>query len=166
MNVTRAAIVGAVLTLAGLGAGCASSGAVPRPFPSPRGSPGPIGSIDGHALATTALGLQGVPYRAGGTDPSGFDCSGLVQYVFAQHAIGMPRIVRDQFEAGRGVDARDLRPGDLVFFVTSGGDVSHVGIAIGGERFVHAPNARGAVRVESLEASYWRDRYAGARRVE
>jgi cell wall-associated NlpC family hydrolase len=74
--------------------------------------------------------------------------------------------VKDQFEEGREVDADDLRPGDLVFFRTDGRRVSHVGIAIGGDRFVHAPNSRGVVRVESLGSDYWSQHYVGARRIE
>jgi len=107
-----------------------------------------------------------VPYRPGGSDPSGFDCSGLVQYVFAQHGRRLGRIVRQQFAEGESIDAGNVRPGDLVFFVTDGRHVSHVGIAIGGDRFVHAPNARGVVRVESLGSDYWSRHFAGARRVE
>jgi cell wall-associated NlpC family hydrolase len=152
-------------------AGCASSGAVPRPFPTPGGTPpaapGPFprAAGDGYAIAGTALALQGIPYRSGGEDPSGFDCSGLVQYVLQQHHIAYPRVVRDQYEAGRPIAGDDIQPGDLLFFVTEGRDVSHVGIAIGGDQFVHAPNARGVVRVESLGARYWRDRFVGARRA-
>ena len=64
--------------------------------------------------------------------------------------MALPRLVQDQFDAGRKVALNNLRPGDLVFFVTEGARSSHVGIAIGGDRFVHAPNARGVVRVDSL----------------
>ncbi len=122
--------------------------------------------MDGYAIATAAMVLQGTPYRLGGTDPSGFDCSGLVQYVLGRMGIAWPRVVRDQWEAGHPIDASAIAPGDLVFFVTEGGDVSHVGIAIGGDRFVHAPNSRGVVRVETLGSDYWGRRFAGARRVE
>ena len=73
----------------------------------------------------------------------------------------MPRLFRS-----RPIDATAIAPGDLVFFVTEGGDVSHVGIAIGGDRFVHAPNSRGVVRVETLGSDYWSQRFVGARRVE
>jgi cell wall-associated NlpC family hydrolase len=153
-----------------LATGCASAGGGgrPRPFPSPARPDSaegvPVGTADGASIATTALSYQGVPYRPGGSDPAGFDCSGLVQFVLARHGISWPRIVRDQYDAGREVDADDLRPGDLLFFATDSRDVSHVGIAVGGDRFVHAPNARGVVRMESLSSSYWFDRYVGARR--
>lgn len=120
-------------------------------------------SLISSALITTALGLQGVPYRLGGADLTGFDCSGFVQYVLRQHAIDMPRTVVEQF--GVGQQAGGVEAGDLVFFQTIGTRASHVGIAIDGESFVHAPNSRGAVRVERLDSPYWSSRFLGARRV-
>jgi cell wall-associated NlpC family hydrolase len=107
-----------------------------------------------------------MPYRNGGSQPSdGFDCSGLVQWVFAQHGTVLPRDVRQQFDAGRKIDADEVKPGDLVFFKTVSKGASHVGIAIGGDEFVHAPNSRGVVRVESLSNTYWSKRWVGARRI-
>lgn len=145
-------------------AGCATT---PVARPLPPAAPSIVGTqLDGFAVATTALALQGVPYRLGGTDLSGFDCSGLVQYVFSRYGRRLSRVVTQQYDEGRRVGEDDLRPGDLVFFVTSGRRVSHVGIAIGGDRFVHAPNSRGVVRVESLGSEYWSRHYAGARRME
>jgi cell wall-associated NlpC family hydrolase len=117
------------------------------------------------ALAS-ALGFRGVPYRLGGSDPSGFDCSGLVQYVFAQHGIAMPRDVRRQFQVGYEIDTEDVRPGDLLFFKTASTGASHVAIAIDSGSFVHAPNSRGVVRVERLSTPYWSKRLLGARRIE
>jgi cell wall-associated NlpC family hydrolase len=113
----------------------------------------------------TALGLRGVPYHNGGSDPSGFDCSGFVWYVFARHGIAVPRTVAAQFQSGTPVRATDLRPGDLVFFETAGVTASHVGMVISGDAFVHAPSTRGEVRVEHLAAPYWSSRFAGARRL-
>ena len=123
------------------------------------------GSADGYALSGTALSLRGAPYREGGIDPSGFDCSGFVRYVYEQHGVAVPRQVRDQFRIGKIVDREDLEPGDLVFFSTIAPGASHVGIVIGGDQFVHAPSERGVVRVESLSAQYWASRYIGAKRV-
>jgi len=118
------------------------------------------------AVVATALMLRGTPYHKGGSEPSqGFDCSGLVQWVFAQHGSALPRDVKQQFVAGRKIDAQHLRPGDLVFFHTVSEGPSHVGIAIGGDAFVHAPATRGVVRVERLSNSYWSKRWIGARRV-
>jgi cell wall-associated NlpC family hydrolase len=119
----------------------------------------------GATIIQTALGFLGVPYRNGGTDPSGFDCSGLVQWVFARHGTALPREVRDQFSVGRTIDLDDVRPGDLIFFETVSRGASHVGMVIGEGRFVHAPNSSGVVRVEPYTANYWMRRFVGVRRV-
>jgi cell wall-associated NlpC family hydrolase len=116
-------------------------------------------------VTRTALDLRGTPYRNGGADPSGFDCSGFVQYVFAQHGIFMPRKVSDQVKAGKDVTPAQLEAGDLVFFTTVAPGASHVGIALGGDEFVHAPSSTGQVRVERMSAAYWASRFVGARRV-
>jgi hypothetical protein len=168
-------LAGGVLALT-LASACASSGVAPRPFPTPPSSaerpavPTPLpvpGAVpqEGYAIARTALSLRGIPYRLGGTDIRGFDCSGLVQYVFALHGLGMPRVVRDQVRLGAPVPLDALEPGDLVFFETEGDQVSHVGIAIGGEQFVHAPNSRGVVRTSRLTSGYWAERAVTARRL-
>jgi cell wall-associated NlpC family hydrolase len=167
-------LVGAV-ALAILGAGCASTGAVPRPFPTTSRPPAadsagtpavaPSLPIDSYALVGTALDLRGVRYRNGGSDPRGFDCSGFTQYVFAQHGVTLPRSVRDQFDRGRPVRPEDVREGDLLFFETEGWGASHVAIAVGGDSFVHAPSTSGVVRVEHVGTRYWSDRFVGARRV-
>lgn len=149
--------------------GCASTGAVPSPFPTPsRGAGAPdTGAVAGAGVAVTALAYRGVPYRSGGTEPErGFDCSGLVWFVFAQHGISMPRTVAAQYRAGREVEATEVRAGDLVFFNASRGTPTHVGIAVGPGQFVHAPSARGDVRVERLEEGYWAGRLSGVRRIE
>jgi len=119
----------------------------------------------GTGVVMTALAQQGVPYRWAGTDPSGFDCSGLVQYAFAQHGVALPRETVDQYTVGEPVALDALVPGDLVFFQTSRRGPSHVGIAIGNNQFVHAPSAGGVVRVERLTMIYWARRVLGARRV-
>jgi cell wall-associated NlpC family hydrolase len=163
---------------------CATTGGTPRPFPSPAPpvmapvtpaaavpAPPPMAARAprapdlGYGIAGTALNLRGTPYRNGGADPAGFDCSGLVKYVFAQNGIQVPRTVGDQFHAGSAVDAQRLEPGDLVFFTTVAPGASHVGIAIGGDEFVHAPSMSGEVRVERLSGPYWSTRFVGARRV-
>ncbi len=110
----------------------------------------------------------GVDYRAGGqSHATGFDCSGLVAHVFKQaYGIRLPHNARAQSEAGAPVDLVDLQAGDLVFYDTLKRPYSHVGIYIGEGKFVHAPKTGARVRVESIRASYWAQRYNGARRIE
>ncbi len=167
--------VAVLLLLTAALAGCASTGATPAPFPRPGVSgrapapaapdaPGAVGT-SGYVVTGTALGLRGTRYRDGGGDPSGFDCSGFVWYVFGQHGIALPRTVSEQYQAGIAVSVDRLEPGDLVFFSTVKPGASHVGIALGGDEFVHAPSGHGEVRVERLSSSYWSSRVVGARRV-
>jgi cell wall-associated NlpC family hydrolase len=168
----------ALVLIAALSTACASTGAVPRPFPSPdrTAAPAPAASaapdaaarsrpFDEYALVGTALSLRGVPYRNGGSDPTGFDCSGFTQYVFGQHGVQLPREVREQFSAGTRIDPPDVQPGDLLFFSIGGGSATHVGIAIGSDEFIHAPSSTGVVRVERVGSSYWAPRFVGARRI-
>lgn len=174
--------VGVLVLAAVVATGCASSGAVPKPFPGaqvPPGQPGTqppeappgiaepsLSTAPGTLALATALELRGAPYRNGGSDPNGFDCSGLVQWVFAKNGRALPREVREQYHVGREVEADDVRPGDLLFFDTGTRPASHVGIAIDRESFVHAPSSNGVVRVERYTSTYWSRRYVGARRVE
>jgi cell wall-associated NlpC family hydrolase len=134
--------------------------------PSPEPPATPAG--DAYAISGTALSLRGAPYRTGGSDPSGFDCSGFVWYVFDRHGIHVPRTVAEQFQTGAHVDNADVRAGDLLFFDTigRGAHASHVAISIGGDEFVHAPSTKGEVRVERLGSSYWGPRFLEARRVQ
>jgi len=139
---------------------------MPGSTPAPTSSASPATArFDGYALVGTALSFRGVPYRNGGSDPQGFDCSGFTQYVFAQYGVALPREVREQFEKGRAVMPDEVAPGDLIFFSTVAPGPTHVGIAIGGDAFVHAPSSTGVVRVERLGSSYWAPRYVGARRL-
>lgn len=180
MKICAAALASFALALSAIG--CASAtGAVPKPFPmagsatarphatSADGLPGspvlPEPLLETSGVVGTALQLRGAPYRNGGGDPLGFDCSGFTQYVFAQHHIALPRDVETQYRVGTGVQLGDIAPGDLLFFSTIARGPSHVAIAIGQDEFVHAPSSNGVVRVEHLSASYWAQRYLGARRI-
>jgi cell wall-associated NlpC family hydrolase len=127
--------------------------------------PSSAGDVTGSAIARTAETLLGSPYREGGALPGGFDCSGLVNYVFARHGIAVPRDVSHLASAGVPVDRGDIAPGDLVFFAINGSGPTHVGIAIGDGRFVHAPKSGDVVRVESMSAGYWTSRFVAARRL-
>ncbi|HEX5056024.1 MAG TPA: C40 family peptidase [Gammaproteobacteria bacterium] len=114
-------------------------------------------------LVSVALSQRGVPYVFGGTSPqTGFDCSGFVQYSYQQLGLQIPRNSYDQYKMSTPVYLNRLQPGDLVFFRTSSVFVSHVGIYIGGNRFVHAPGEGRPVSTDSLDSTYWRQRLVGA----
>ncbi len=118
-------------------------------------------------LLLQALGLVGLPYKYGGNSPNtGFDCSGLVHYVFG-HAAGLalPRSAEEISRVGNQVPPDELEPGDLVFFDTLQRPFSHVGIYLGEQRFIHAPSQGGQVEVVSMADRYWQRRYNGGRRI-
>ncbi len=116
-------------------------------------------------IVKTAHTFVGVPYRWGGTTVrQGFDCSGLTMAVFKLNGLNLPRTSRQQFGKGYNVSRDKLTKGDLVFFDTAGrGGVSHVGIYIGGNKFIHAPRTGKTVRLSSLSSPYYDKRYCGAR---
>ncbi len=160
-----------VAAIAALATACASRGATPRPFPTPGERPpearpaGPPATVSAPGVVRTALDLLGTPYRNGGADPSGFDCSGYIAYVFASEGISLPRTVTDLYRATAPVRDADVAPGDLLFFTTVARGPSHVALALGDGAFVHAPSSQGVVRIEHLDERYWRTRFLGARRV-
>jgi cell wall-associated NlpC family hydrolase len=124
-------------------------------------------SVGQEDISVTAIGLIGIPYRWGGNNPDGgFDCSGLIHYVFAStRGKKIPRTTAEMPKVSSLVEDAPLAPGDLVFFNTLGSPYSHVGIYVGKGRFVHAPNAGGTVRLEQLQTPYWSNRFTEARRV-
>ena len=133
-----------------------SAGIAPSPVPAPVGSPG----IGHPQAASIALRYLGVPYVYGGASPSGFDCSGLVMYVYAQLGISLPHYTVAQWSATTHISLSQAQPGDLVFFDGLG----HVGIYLGGGQFVHAPHTGTVVQVSSL-SGYWASALVGVGRV-
>ena len=115
-----------------------------------------------------AMTLLGVPYKRGGSSSdTGFDCSGFVRHIY-ETSVGrlLPRRADEQAKTTEKIDRSELNPGDLVFFNTMRRTFSHVGIYIGDGKFIHAPSAGKAVRVDDLRAAYWTKRFTGARRVQ
>ncbi len=141
----------------------------PEPADAPvAGMPqGDLSSLSlGLAAATLANEQIGKPYGFGGSGPERFDCSGLVQWVYGNLGVSLPRISRSQASIGREVNSRETRPGDLLFFALKGGSIDHVGIYTGNGKFVHAPRFGRPVSTDSLNNSWWRRRLRTVRRVE
>ena len=162
--------IGAALTFSlGVGKTPWRSGAPPPPPPPPT----PPATITGNAadVVRSALDVLGTPYVWGGTAANGFDCSGLVQWAYAQHGIQLPRISRDQARSGSEVPPalEALRPGDVLLFAAQpGGGVTHVGMYVGEQKFIHSANE--GVKLSRLEAqdpdgAWWVARWVGARRI-
>jgi hypothetical protein len=150
---------------AGLGL-CALSARADEARPEPEAAVS-LGSA-GQQAVLHALSLLGVRYKLGGNAPeTGLDCSGLVRFVFNEVAgLSLPRRSADMSQAGQAIaDPADLKPGDLVFFRNVGKLISHVGIYIGDNAFVHAASHRHAVRVDRIDEAHWRTRFVTARRV-
>jgi cell wall-associated NlpC family hydrolase len=125
-------------------------------------------SVRSNEVLMRAIGLVGTPYRYGGNTPeAGFDCSGLVGFVFRDAAgLALPRSTRELIDIpAREVKRDELQPGDLVYFNPAGGRVSHIGIYVGEGRFVHAPSRGGTVRLDALGSDYWNRHFVGAKRV-
>ena len=118
---------------------------------------------NGNNIIDTAVQFLGTPYKWGGTSTSGFDCSGLTQYVYSQNGVSIPRTAQEQYNKGTAVDMSNLQAGDLVFFNGYKGKsgVGHVGIYIGNGQYIHAPKSGDVVKISNLNS---RSDYVGARR--
>ena len=139
-ELTRRLLPALALAAVALAAGCATA---PR-------EPSPSGVDPGRAVAAIAEGLLGTPYRFGGSNDSGFDCSGLAVYAYERVGIDIPRTAVEQEHAAQPVPVRHLLPGDLLFFRIRSRRVDHVGIYVGGGRFVHAPRSGALVSYARL----------------
>jgi cell wall-associated NlpC family hydrolase len=135
------------------------------PTPPAREAPRSTGDVTANVVEL-ALESIGTPYRWGGTDDNGFDCSGLIQFAYGEYGIDLPRVSSQQLQTGAAVDTEPslLEPGDILGFSQSGdGGASHVGLYVGDERFIHSSSS--GVRVSTLRDPYWRLRLVAARRV-
>ena len=165
----RAGLVVALLVLAGCGGGeavrrpaAASRIVLPSEWPTVE----PSDPASANAVLMRALSLVGTPYRYGGNTPdTGFDCSGLVGYVYRDMLDrALPRSSAELARLGPAVAPRAIAAGDLVVFGPAG-SVNHVGIYVGEGRFVHAPSSGGTVRLDRIDGPYWRDHFQGGRRI-
>ena len=135
------------------------------PAPTPVPAPVPVNSTGGQAVVDTAMQFLGVPYVWGGTSPSGFDCSGLCYYVYQQLGYSINRVAHSIYTgSGTSVGRDQLAPGDIICFGNTG-YVWHVGIYVGNNQFIHAPNTGAVVRVESLSGTYATNFVCGKRIV-
>jgi peptidoglycan endopeptidase LytE len=122
-------------------------------------------AVLGERIAEFSKQFDGYPYVWAGTSPSGFDCSGLVYFVYLHFGMNLGESSYTQFDEGTHVAESDLQPGDLVFFDTDGGGASHVGIYLGNGNFISAQTPQSGVQIASLYNSYWSNHYVGASRI-
>lgn len=160
-----------VLGLIVLGsAGCASQPSRVSPDPAEQPLPLPLETLPqapnavGVRIAQLARGQLGAPYRYGGATPEGFDCSGLVRFVYQQAGLAAPRTAAAQQLASRPIPLDTLQPGDLVFYRSGDGPTDHVAIYVGDGMFVHAPRAGRQVEARRLDDAWYAQRFAGAGR--
>jgi len=148
-----------LLTAAGMLAGCSSAPEIPEQTTIRASNEVASKAVD------YAQEMLGKPYRFAGDTPDGFDCSGLVKYSYGRAGISMPRDTQSQHRMSVLVSTRGLREGDLLFFDQEGKKKSHVGIYLGNGRFIHAPSSGGRVRIDSVNAEYWKKHFVEARRI-
>lgn len=126
----------------------------------------PDNHIDKTIILSTARAQLGVDYKYGGSSPEqGFDCSGLVRYSYQQAGVTLPRTAYGQLKRTRSIKRKQLKPGDLLFFRIYRSRVSHVGIYLGKQRFIHAPSTGKSVSIGRLDTPYWQKRFVRAGRI-
>lgn len=130
-----------------------------------RGSGAVLGSGDAERIISYAKKFLGVRYVYGSSSATAFDCSGFTMYVYKAAGINLPHSASEQSKKGLAISKKDLKAGDLVFFETSGRGISHVGIYIGDNKFIHASSGAGRVVTTSLSDDYYESRYRGATRI-
>jgi cell wall-associated NlpC family hydrolase len=132
---------------------------------APQAGAAPRDGVVADRAAKHALKMVGKPYRYGGSSPTGFDCSGLVQFSYQQAGVFVPRNTEAQRHASTTVRLSQVRRGDLLFFNQEGNKNSHVAIYVGAGEFVHAPSSGGRVRKDRLDSPYWKKHFSEARRL-
>jgi len=144
-----------ILFLSGLIAltGCATSS--PKRLPAE--------SDKRNEVVSHALSMLGKPYRYGGSTSNGFDCSGLVHYSYVHSGMRVPRSTKTQLSSSSAIKKKNIQPGDLLFFRISGFKVNHVGIYLGGNKFIHAPSTGKHVSIAKLNNPYWKKRLVDSR---
>ncbi|MFC4455970.1 LysM peptidoglycan-binding domain-containing C40 family peptidase [Deinococcus sonorensis] len=145
--------------------GTAAPASKPQTTAKPQTAAAPAHASGGAYIRTVASRLLNIRYLLGGTGGNGIDCSAYTRAVFQQLGVNLPRTARAQFGVGSPVSRGNIQAGDLVFFNTAGGGVSHVGIYLGNGEFANANSYNGRTMIESMTTTYWSQRYVGARRV-
>lgn len=159
-------LVSGMAVLLGVIAGCATAPYTQPADPLPPTAGVAVTAGLGDEIALRALSLVGKPYLYGGADLQGFDCSGMVYFIHQALGLTVPRTAADQQRAAMSVVRSALRPGDLLFFrTTSAQRISHVGVYVGENRFVHAPQSGRLIEVRTLEDQYYGPRLAGTGRL-
>lgn len=135
-------------------------------------SPFPVGAAEENSAAFTSTELRetaskylGIRYLYGGTTTSGFDCSGFVRKVYSDFGIELPRTAKEMYELGEPVEIGEIRPGDLLFYNTSGSGISHVAIYYGNGQMIHSQWGKGVSFSNFFDKYYWYDRFVGAKRI-
>ncbi|MFV1984864.1 MAG: C40 family peptidase [Thiohalomonadales bacterium] len=148
-----------IILLSSLAVACSSSNHI-------RSNPTKSAQVTDTNIIKNAKAMLGIQYYFGGISPkTGFDCSGLVYYAHKKQGITLPRTTKEQLKRVRKIQRSSLRPGDLVFFAINRINVSHVGIYLGNNKFIHSPSTGKNVKISSMNTDYWRRRFVTGGRL-